>query len=178
MKSKVCQNALITILFIIRGILTYFFALAASTNYWTYDEWLAGIKTDTNQIDVYARNIYNGVVPFLGERMIIECKNENKAPDNSYLLKLEGIINQINSADSKIVKIGMIVSRKRPVQTIKTLSRLYYANTGVVILTITTDEIRGLIYNRENLLELLERKHDEIVLGVLSDMKGKGLFDA
>lgn len=136
------------------------------------------VKTETNQIDCYIRNQLLPELPYLGERIVVECKNENEKPGNTYFHKISGIIDGINGKNNHIVQIGIIISRREPAKTIQQLAVLRYARDNLVLITITMSEIEHMIMNKENLLEIIERKREEIVLNTSMDLIRSGLFDA
>lgn len=134
------------------------------------------IKTSTNQIDCYVRVIFANYLPFLGERVIIECKNEKKKPNNTYFLKLAGIIDNINDSEKKIIKLGIIAAIKKPTITIRDLATLRYARDSVVLACIDYDDLENLIRNRGNLIELLEMKRDEVITTSRTKLQDVGVF--
>lgn len=136
------------------------------------------IRTKNNQIDLYVRSLVESFLPYLGSRIVIECKNEKRSPDNTYFHKLVGIIRGINGKTSSIVKLGIIVSQKSPTKTIHNLAVIEYASSGLVIISITIKEIDDIINGRKNLLEMIERKHEEIITNAASDLTHTGLFEA
>lgn len=137
----------------------------------------ANIKTSTNQIDVLGRNL---VLPYcvfgrLGERFVIECKNENDTPSGEYMRKIQSIISEIN-ANERVVEVGIIVSRYPGPRTFRTIANKHYLMNGILLINITLEEISILVSNKQNLLELLERKMDEVVIDATSDLVQAGLF--
>lgn len=138
----------------------------------------SSIKTENNQIDCYVRNQVGSCLPHLGQRIVVECKNEKKKPDNTYYYKLSGIIDGINGNAKEIVKLGIIVSYKSPAKTIKNLAVLRYARDGLVMISIDINDLKKLIINHVNLLEMIERKRDEITTNVVSDLQKVGIFSA
>lgn len=135
------------------------------------------IKTETNQIDCYTRNGFASALPFLGNHIVIECKNENKTPGNTYLLKIGGIISGINGRNGNHVSLGIIVSKKKPAKTVSTLAYTRYITDGVSIISIHNEELYVIIYGKQNLLELIERKVNEMKLRATTDLKVVGLYD-
>jgi hypothetical protein len=138
----------------------------------------ANIKTSTNQIDVFGRNL---VLPYcvfgrLGERFVIECKNENDTPSGEYMRKVQSIISEIN-ANGRIIGVGIIVSRFPGPKTFKTIANKHYLISGILLINITLEEISLLVTNKRNLLELIERKMDDIVIDATSDLVQAGIFD-
>lgn len=136
------------------------------------------IKTSTNQIDCYIRNkkyIPYGVFQQIGNRFVIECKNEARTPSGTYMSKLHSIISTINGKE-KIVKFGIIVSKKPGPSTFRSLANKYYLTNGIVIISMCCAEISSLIQNRGNLLEMIERKIDEVIFDSTCDLIKAGLY--
>jgi hypothetical protein len=139
-----------------------------------------GIKTITNQIDCFVRNkmfIPFGVLNDMGGQFIIECKNEKKTPKGEYMSKIHSIIHTTNGR-SKHVKFGIVISKEKPPKTFKSLANKYYLAHDIVIISIHGDEIKELIDKKENLLELIERKINEIKFDATTDLKKIGLYGA
>lgn len=137
------------------------------------------IKTKTNQIDGAVRCQIASCLPFLGERIIVECKNEKKKPDNTYYYKISGIIDGINGGGTKkIVRLGIIVSRKAPASTVKVLAFTRYTRDGLVIVSLDFNDLKAIIKDRQNLLEMIERKRDEIAFNSTTQLVKVGIFDA
>lgn len=137
-----------------------------------------GIKTSTNQIDCYVRNTMCmdfGVLNTIGERILIECKNEGKAPSGGYMSKLHSIICNINGKRS-MVKLGIIVSKEKGPSTFKSLATKMYLSDAIIMISICGDELGELIKSRRNLLELIERKIDEIAFDATTDLRQAGLY--
>ena len=138
------------------------------------------IKTKTNQIDCYVRNQFqlaSGFLSFLGERIIIEAKNENKKPSGTYMHKLFGIISQCNSI-KKLVTFGIIISQKSPPKTYLQIAHDCYLREGITLIHISGDELKDIITQKSNLLEVLERKRDEIATNATTDLMQAGIFTA
>ena len=139
----------------------------------------SSVKTTTNQIDCYVRCRCSSILPFLGERFVVECKNENTIPGNSYFHKLTGIIDGINGGgNTQVVKLGIIVAKKSPASTIRHLAVIRYARDGLVLITFDFDDLAEIIKNKKNLLEMIERKRDEIILDSTSKLSDVGIFNA
>lgn len=136
------------------------------------------IKTGTNQIDCYARNmvIPHGVFRTLGERFLIECKNENKTPKADYIRKIHSIIMSIN-AHSRIVGTGIIVSRYKGPKTYKQIAIAEYLAREIMIINLTLHEIEELVNVKGNLLEMLERKFEEIHTNATSNLIEDGIYN-
>lgn len=138
----------------------------------------SGIKTTTNQIDCYVKNkmcIDYGVLDTIGERILIECKNESKTPSGGYISKLHSIICNINGKQS-MVKLGIIVSKEKGPNTFKSLATKMYLSDAIIMISICGDEIKSLIDSRGNLLELIERKIDEVTFDATTDLKQAGIY--
>lgn len=142
----------------------------------------AGIRTSTNQIDCCVRNklyIKFGIFDILGLRFFIECKNENKTPSGSYLSKLHSIISVANAgAGNGCIKFGIIISKEKGPDTFKQLAVKYYLANKIVIISICGNELKELFKTKGNLLELIERKADEIMLDATTELKNIGLYEA
>lgn len=141
----------------------------------------AGIKTSTNQIDCCVTNkmfIGFGVLNTIGERFFIECKNESKTPSGGYMSKLHSIIENTNAGGKvQCVKFGIIISKEKGPSTFKELAKKIYLSEGIVMISICGNEIKKLIDDRGNLLELLDRKASEIMLDATTDLKKAGLYN-
>lgn len=142
----------------------------------------AGIRTTTNQIDCCVRNqmyLKYGILDVLGGRFFIECKNENETPSGGYMSKLHSIISNTNSGGKgRCVKFGIIISKKRGPSTFKKLAVKSYLNDGVVIIAICGDELKKLFDDKGNLLDLIERKANEIMLDSTTDLVEAGLYES
>ena len=139
----------------------------------------SGIKTTTNQIDCYVRNamfIPYGVFNTIGSKFVIECKNEKKVPKGDYLSKLHSIIQRM-SGDQGTIKFGIIVSKVKGPSTFQTLSNKIFLKEKLIIISINGKEIRNLIDSRGNLLEMIERKIDEVTMDATTDLVEAGLYD-
>lgn len=138
------------------------------------------MRTDTNQIDCFVRNqvyIPYGIFNEIGGRFIIECKNEKKTPSGTYMSKLHSIITTINGKkNGSFIKFGIIVSRVPGPSTFQTLAHSYYLADDIVIIAICLDEIKKLLTERANLLDLLELKYTEIVMNATKNLEELGLM--
>ncbi|PWJ09965.1 hypothetical protein [Ruminococcus flavefaciens] len=141
----------------------------------------AGIRTTTNQIDCFVRNkicLNYGIFQTIGSRIYIECKNENKKPLGSYISKLHSLISITNaSGKGECIKFGIIVSKKSAPSTFKSNAVKYYLAQKIIIISICANEIKQLIEQKGNLLELIERKATEIMLDSTTDLVKNGLYD-
>ena len=131
----------------------------------------AGIRTSTNQIDCCVRNqmyLKYGILDVIGGRFFIECKNESETPSGGYMSKLHSIIVNTNSGEKgRCIKFGIIISKEKGPSTFKKLAVKSYLNDGIVIIAICGDE---------NLLDLIERKANEIMMDSTTDLVEAGLY--
>lgn len=129
-------------------------------------------KTSTNQLDCFVRNQYSLLVPVLkeiGTYFVVECKNEKNTPKGTYMNKIHDIISLSNGKENYI-KFGIIVSVCKPPKTYITLANKYYLKENVAIISIDDDDLKSIIFNEINLLEMIERKICEIKMDSVSLM--------
>lgn len=142
----------------------------------------AGIRTSTNQIDCCVRNrmyLKYGISDIIGGRFFIECKNEGKTPSGGYMSKLHSIIANTNSGENgRCIKFGIIISKEKAPSTYKDLAVKYYLNDGIVIISICGDELKNLFDKKGNLLDLIERKANEIMIDSTTDLVEAGLYES
>ena len=142
----------------------------------------AGIRTSTNQIDCCVRNrmyLKYGILDIIGGRFFIECKNEGKTPSGGYMSKLHSIIANTNSGENgRCIKFGIIISKEKAPSTYKDLAVKYYLNDGIVIISICGDELKNLFDKKGNLLDLIERKANEIMMDSTTDLVEAGLYES
>ena len=139
----------------------------------------AGIKTETNQIDCFVRNkmfLNYGVLYTIGGRFFIECKNESKTPKGEYMSKLHSIIKNTNGKNS-LIKLGIIISKEEGPNTFKKLANKIFLSENIIMIAICGKELDEFIKNKGNLLDLLERKIDEITLDSITDLCEAGLYN-
>lgn len=119
------------------------------------------VKTKTNQFDCTllcgVDTIYLSVFNILSPSFIIECKNENKKPNNTYTNKLESIM------DTNDVQFGIVFGRKDATKPCFEISRDHYlinkrSCKQQIIITCCDDDLEYIIDKRVNLLEYLEYK--------------------
>lgn len=116
-------------------------------------------RTETNQIDVMIRvkGLFElGLFKKIGCCFYIECKNEKTTPSVDYLLKLRSILHDAGMC------FGIFVSREKEPKTFRENANHIYLKDGIIIIRVCLDEIKSLIFNRSNLLELLEKKAIEV----------------
>lgn len=142
----------------------------------------AGIRTSTNQIDCCVRNqmyLKYGILDVIGGRFFIECKNESETPSGGYMSKLHSIIANTNSGEKgRCIKFGIIISKEKGPSTFKKLAVKSYLNDGIVIIAICGDELKELFDNKGNLLDLIERKANEIMMDSTTDLIEAGLYES
>lgn len=140
----------------------------------------AGIRTSTNQIDCCVRNqmyLKYGILDVIGGRFFIECKNESETPSGGYMSKLHSIIVNTNSGEKgRCIKFGIIISKEKGPSTFKKLAVKSYLNDGIVIIAICGDELKKLFNNKGNLLDLIERKANEIMIDSTTGLVEAGLY--
>lgn len=142
----------------------------------------AGIRTSTNQIDCCVRNrmyLKYGILDIIGGRFFIECKNEGKTPSGGYMSKLHSIIANTNSGENgRCIKFGIIISKEKAPSTYKDLAVKYYLNDAIVIISICGDELKNIFDKKGNLLDLIERKANEIMMDSTTDLVEAGLYES
>lgn len=133
------------------------------------------LKLRPNQIDCYVRNTLYipGITPIGSmDSFVIECKNETTTPKAGYMNKIHSIMRFIGK------KFGIIISRCHAPKTFISLSNQIYLKDNMVIISIDTDDLKEIIMNRKNLLEMLERKIEEVKLNATKDLRKIGLYNA
>ncbi len=119
------------------------------------------IKTLTNQFDctlnVGIKPCIPSVFDYLSPYFIVECKNEKKKPDNTYINKLESIMNT-NEA-----KLGIILARNNATTPCFTIAREHYlttrnSNHPQIIITLSDEDLSKIIDQRINILQYLHFK--------------------
>lgn len=133
------------------------------------------VKTRSNQIDCYVRNklFVPGISPENCKDSIqIECKNENKKPSITYLNKLHSILKTTGG------NFGIIVSRCEKPRTYNELANKIYLGDKILIISLDHNDLKTIILDKKNLLELLEKQIAEVKLDATRDLKQLGLYDA
>lgn len=136
------------------------------------------IKTPTNQIDCTVRNDY--CIPLtvykeLGSIIKIECKNEPKdKPGNTYYRKLHSIIK--GSKNNYEQAVGIIVSRLEPAKTCKVLTREFFLQDKIIILNISDKDLKRIIFEKSNLLDVLQEKIQTIKNSISTDPEKHKLY--
>lgn len=120
------------------------------------------VKTGTNQFDCSAicgiiSNPTLSVLSYLSPYFIIEAKNEQKKPDNTYFNKLLAIM------DTNEAQVGIIIGRKKATKPCKTIAREHYlkhagGSKHQILVSFSDEDLEMIIDNRINLLRYLEYK--------------------
>ena len=136
------------------------------------------IRTPTNQIDCTVRNDY--CIPLtvykeLGSLVKIECKNEpNDKPGNTYYRKLHSIIK--GSKNDKEQIVGIIVSRLKPATTCNILAREFFLQDRIIIVNICDEDLKRIIFDKSNLLDVLQEKIQTIKTNISTDPEKHKLY--
>ena len=137
------------------------------------------IKTTVNEVDVVARNIFGNIeipaIKYMGNLFFVECKNEATKPKGDYMQKINDIIDLSNN-NNDFVKFGMIVSKNSKPSTFIKLSNKYYLKSNRIIVSLDSSDLRKLILNKHNFLDMIEQKCTEVIMDATSDLKVSGLF--
>lgn len=136
------------------------------------------VITATNQIDCTVRNDYSiplTVYKELGSIIKIECKNEpKKKPNNTYYHKLHSIMQGSKIKEEQAV--GIIVSRLEPTKPCKKLAREFFLQDGSIIVNICDEDLKRIIFNKSNLLDVLQEKIQTIKTNISTDPKEHKLY--
>lgn len=123
------------------------------------------IKTKTNQFDCTflcgADTVYPSVFNYLAPCFIIECKNEKKKPDNTYMNKLQSIM------DTNDAQFGIVFGREAATSPCFTISREHYLTKKYlqqqqIIVTCCDDDLDYIIDKKVNLLQYIEYKISQV----------------
>lgn len=116
----------------------------------------ANIRTQTNEIDCLVKNKLKLGIPYflneLGSIIIVECKNEKIPPGNTYFHKIQGIIKIFKS------KCGIVVAINDPTKPALQIANANYLMDNTVLIAINYDELKKVVYEDLNFLDLLENK--------------------
>lgn len=131
------------------------------------------IRLHPNQIDCYVRNTL--YIPGISQAnctdgFVIECKNEAKAPSIGYMNKLHSILRTTEK------QFGIIVSKCVAPKTFMGLANDIFLHDRIIIISIDADDLKGIIFQKINLLEHISRKMDEVRLNATKDLKSLGLY--
>lgn len=119
------------------------------------------VRTNTNQFDCTLicgiNTTYLSVFNYLSPFFIIECKNEKEKPNNTYINKLQSILD-VNDA-----QFGIVFGRKNATEPCFAISREHYllhknSNKQKIIITCSDDDLEYIIDKKVNLLQYLEYK--------------------
>lgn len=116
----------------------------------------ANVRTQTNEIDCLVKNKLQIGIPYflneLGSLIIVECKNEKTKPRNTYYHKIQGILKIFKS------KCGIVVAINNPTKPALQLANINYLMDDIMIVAINYEELRKVVYENLNFLDLLENK--------------------
>jgi len=116
----------------------------------------ANIRTATNELDCVVKNKLCFAEPYfindLGSIIIVECKNEKKKPNNTYFLKLQGLLKMYKA------KSGIIFAIQRPTKVVQHIANTNFLIDRTILISIDFDELRKVVYEDLNFLDLLENK--------------------
>lgn len=116
----------------------------------------ANIRTQTNEIDCLVKNKLKLGIPYflneLGSIIIVECKNEKNNPGNTYFHKIQGIL-KISR-----LKCGIVVAINEPTKPSLQIANANYLLDRTVIIAIDYEELKKVVYEDLNFLDLLENK--------------------
>ena len=119
------------------------------------------IKSKTNQFDCTGlcatSTTYPTVFNYLSPYFIIECKNEKRKPNNTYINKLQSILDNCDA------QIGFIVARKEATRTCFQIARDHYlrkieSSKKQIVITLCDYDLDQIIDKKVNLLLYLEFK--------------------
>ena len=119
------------------------------------------VKTATNQFDCTLlcgiNTICLSVFSYLSPYFIVECKNEETKPDNTYTNKLESIL------DTNAAQFGIVWGRKDATSPCFVISREHYLTKlnspkQQIIITCSDIDLEYIIDKKVNLLQYLEFK--------------------
>jgi len=137
-----------------------------------------GVWTEINQIDCIVRNKFravNTVLNELGNVFYCECKHEKKTPGNSYFLKLNSIL-QLSQNGTRQRRFGIVFSIKKPANTAEKISKKTFVHNNILMISFNLDELKRIIYEKVNFLDEIERKTNEIIHSITSDLRELELY--
>ncbi len=116
----------------------------------------ANVRTMTNEIDCLVKNKLKLGIPYflneLGSIIIVECKNEKTNPGNTYFHKIQGILKIFKS------KCGIVVAINDPTKPALQIANANYLMDNTVLIAINYDELKKVVYENLNFLDLIENK--------------------
>jgi len=72
---------------------------------------------------------------------------------------------------------GIIVSKRKAPRTFVKLARDIFLKNNIIIISMDSGDLEEIIVHRKNLLEMLERKIEEIKLNATKDLRALGLYE-
>ena len=126
------------------------------------------VKTYTNQIDCTVQcgnKIYNypSILDVFCPYFLIECKNEDKTPSNTYFHKLSDIMSTTEA------QVGIVFSRKKPSQEdLEIAYQQYLVNRDKrrqrYLMSISDEDLDMIINKRVNFLEYINFKYTKLTM--------------
>lgn len=133
-------------------------------------------RTPTNQLDVTVKSLIRFAIPSVLDELspyfICECKNEKKISGNTYFHKLYSIL------DGTDGKVGILFSVLPCARTCKQIAHDKYllSNKKIKLINITRSDLKNIVENDINILDLIKEKIDALTLFAEQGLKEKG-FD-
>ena len=135
----------------------------------------ANIRTKTNEIDCLVKNKLYFATPYfineLGSLIVVECKNEKKKPDNTYFHKVQGNLKLYKS------NCGIIIAINDPTKAALQLANSNYLIDNTIIVSINYEELKKIVYNSLNFLDLLENKIAMLKLNATTYLGDNKVFE-
>ncbi len=120
------------------------------------------LKTRTNQFDCtlrfpFSSELFPTVLKYMTPYFVIECKNEEDGPSNTYFHKISNIL----AGNSAVM--GIVISRKPAGDPALMVAReAYLLNEGTsksrYLISFSDEDLKALIDERKNLLEYVDWK--------------------
>lgn len=116
----------------------------------------ANIRTATNELDCLVKNKLMFAKPYftndLGSIVIVECKNEQEKPTNTYFHKLQGLLKIFKA------KSGIVFAIQQPTRVVRLIANNNYLIDNTILISIDKEELRKVVFEGLNFLDLLENK--------------------
>ena len=116
----------------------------------------ANVRTKTNELDCLVKNKLHFASPYfineLGSLIIVECKNEKSKPNNTYFHKVQGNLKLYKS------NCGIIIAINDPTKAATQVANSNYLLDNTIIVSINYQELKKIVYDNLNFLDLLENK--------------------
>jgi len=131
------------------------------------------IKTPTNQLDVLCINKLDfspSLFQDIGSFFIVECKNEEEKPDNTYFHKISSIIHLAKG------KFGIVFSMQDATKTCSVIAREYFLDEKIIVINITFKDLNKIIKEDYNLLDLIHYKILDVKVNPSKSLENRQLF--